>query len=59
MRAATRQRHGDPLTRCRCPPAQVYLREEEFNDVFGMSRAEFNAMPKWKRQRQKQAKGLF
>ncbi|GBG33515.1 SH3 domain-containing protein PJ696.02 [Hondaea fermentalgiana] len=36
-----------------------YLRDEDFQRAFGMGRAEFNAMPKWKRDNLKKAKSLF
>ncbi len=36
-----------------------YLSEEDFLKVFGCSRAEYTAMPQWKRVQKKRATGLF
>ena len=33
--------------------------ESEFEPVFGMTRAAFDAMPKWKQDNKKKAVGLF
>ncbi|KAM3916275.1 villin-1 isoform 1-T3 [Leptodactylus fuscus] len=38
---------------------EEYLSAEEFTDIFGMSRAEFQALPEWKRQNLKKTNGLF
>jgi hypothetical protein len=38
---------------------EQYLSDEEFQSVFSMSRAEFNAMPKWKQNGKKKAVKLF
>lgn len=37
----------------------LYLADEEFRTVFGMSRADFDRMPGWKKDKARQAKGLF
>merc|ERR1712146_754350 len=38
---------------------EAYLTEEEFNTVFKMDRAAFNALPKWKQSGHKKKVGLF
>lgn len=38
---------------------EEYLSDAEFQSVFGMDRAAFRAMPKWKRDDAKKKKGLF
>ena len=38
---------------------ESYLSEVEFKDVFGMSKEEFKAMPKWKREGAKKKAELF
>ncbi|CAM9327892.1 unnamed protein product, partial [Choristocarpus tenellus] len=38
---------------------EQYLSDTEFFEVFGMSKADFLAQPKWKQQSQKKAKSLF
>ncbi|XP_069838358.1 villin-1 [Dendropsophus ebraccatus] len=38
---------------------EEYLSAEEFAGIFGMSCTEFQALPEWKRQTLKKAKGLF
>ncbi|CAN0502590.1 unnamed protein product [Discosporangium mesarthrocarpum] len=38
---------------------EQYLSDEEFYEVFGMTKADFAAQPKWKQQSQKKSKGLF
>jgi hypothetical protein len=40
-------------------PLQNYLSEDDFLKVFGCSRAEYIAMPQWKRVQKKRATGLF
>jgi len=38
---------------------EEYLRDDEFQKVFGMPRASFNSQPKWKRDNMKKSKNLF
>lgn len=38
---------------------EQYLSDEEFEKVFGMTRAEFNALPKWKQNAKKKLVKLF
>lgn len=38
---------------------EEYLSEAEFEQVFGMDKEDFRAMPPWKRINAKKAKGLF
>merc|ERR1712203_441674 len=38
---------------------EEYLKDEEFERIFGMTHEEFNAMPKWRRDRKKKEVGLF
>ena len=37
----------------------ICILESEFEPVFGMTRAAFDAMPKWKQDNKKKAVGLF
>jgi len=37
----------------------LYLSDEEFRTVFGMSRGDFDKMPAWKKDKARQQKGLF
>lgn len=36
-----------------------YMSDDEFEEVFEMTRAEFKKFPLWKQQKEKRAKGLF
>jgi len=36
-----------------------YLSPEDFQQLFGMTKAQFNALPSWKRKDKKQKVGLF
>lgn len=38
---------------------EEYLSDDDFKTVFGVSKAEFAAMPAWKRINAKKDKGLF
>ncbi|CAM9268509.1 unnamed protein product [Phaeothamnion confervicola] len=38
---------------------ELYLSDPEFKEVFGMSKADFEALPKWKQQAAKKVKDLF
>ncbi|KAM9304745.1 villin-1 [Gastrophryne carolinensis] len=38
---------------------EEYLSTEDFSRILGMSRSEFQALPEWKKQNHKKAKGLF
>jgi hypothetical protein len=38
---------------------EMYLSDETFNTVFGMSKSEFEGQPKWKRDAAKKKQGLF
>jgi hypothetical protein len=38
---------------------EAYLADEEFQTIFKMSRAEYNALPQWKKNNAKKAAGLF
>ncbi|XP_073401495.1 villin-1 [Dendrobates tinctorius] len=38
---------------------EEYLNNEDFTAIFGISRSEFQALPDWKKQTLKKAKGLF
>ncbi len=43
----------DPLNR------ELFLSDDEFLEVFGMTKDSFGSLPAWKRTNQKKAKGLF
>uniref|UniRef100_A0A8C2JJA1 Advillin n=1 Tax=Cyprinus carpio TaxID=7962 RepID=A0A8C2JJA1_CYPCA len=38
---------------------EVYLSDQDFQDIFGFSREEFNSLPQWKQKTIKKEKGLF
>jgi hypothetical protein len=54
---------ADRPTPCQLPKfhrtQEEYLADAEFETVFGMDKAEFRAMPAWKRINAKKSKGLF
>ena len=47
--------------RCLSHPThkEQYLADMQFNEVFGMTKSDFNKQPKWKQSNQKKAKNLF
>jgi len=55
----------EDLVNKRYPPGidttklEAYLRDEEFESVFGVDRDAFTKMPVWKQQKEKREKGLF
>ena len=51
--AGSRPQYVDPKQK------EVYLRDDEFEKVFGMSKAEFHMMPKWKQHGAKKKVDLF
>ena len=55
---------SSPFWEKKCPGVDPHRREQhlgegEFTDTFGMAKADFNAMPKWKREKLVRSKGLF
>eukprot|EP01083_Nonionella_stella_P142582 441441_1 len=56
--------HGKTLSYCDAKKLKVknkeaYLSDEEFVQIFGMTRTEFSQLKPWKQKRYKKAKGLF